>query len=127
MKIAEFEKSELSIRLADKMDKMERIWEMLSNRSIKPHLVCFKGFLIQKVEDVSERLRNAHFLTRFLVRIVCKTFYALIFAAIAYYLTRDTQDYYAEHNKLSSKQTDMEPPIYYKWAQFLIVWGVLLL
>ena len=127
MKIAEFEKSELSIRLADKMDKMERIWEMLSNRNINPHLIRLKGFLMKKVEDLSERLNNAHFLVKFLVRILCKVFYALIFAAVAYYLTRDTQDYYAEHNKLSSDQTDMEPPIYYKWAQFLIVWGVLLL
>ena len=31
MMIAKFEKSELSIRLADKMDKMDRTWALFSN------------------------------------------------------------------------------------------------
>ena len=127
--IEEFEKSELSIRLADKMDKMERTWEWLSirNINIKSYLKCVMQFLIEKVEDLLERVNNAHFFVGFLVKVLCKVFYALIVGIVAYFLTRETGDYYAEFDMLPYVQSNMPPPIYYKWAQFLIVWGVLLL
>ena len=127
--IEEFEKSELSIRLADKMDKMERTWEWLSirNINIKSYLKCVMQFLIQKVEDLLERVNDAHYLVGFLVKVLCKVFYALIVGIVAYFLTRETGDYYAEYDMLPYEQSNMVPPIYYKWAQFLIVWGILLL
>ena len=127
--IEEFEKSELSIRLADKMDKMERTWEWLSirNINIKSHLKCVMLFMIQKGEDLLERVNNAHYLVGFLVLVLCKVFYALIVGIVAYFLTRETGDYYAEFDMLPYVQSNMPPPIYYKWAQFLIVWGILLL
>ena len=129
LKIEEFEKSELSIRLADKMDKMERTWEWLSirNFNIKPYLSGVMLYLIWKMEDLVERVNNAHFLVEILVKVLCKVFYALIVGIVAYFLTRDTGDYYAEFDMLPYVQSNMPPPIYYKWAQFLIVWGVLLL
>ena len=127
--IEEFEKSELSIRLADMMDKMERTWEWLSirNINIKSYLNCVMLFMIQKVEDLLERVNNAHYLVGFLVNVLCKVFYAVIVGIVAYFLTRETGDYYAEFDMLPYEQSNMPPPIYYKWAQFLIVWGVLLL
>ena len=69
MKIEEFEKSELSIRLADKMDKIERTWEWLSIRdfNIKPYLNGVMHFLIWKMEDLLERVNNAHFWVEILV------------------------------------------------------------
>ena len=69
MKIEEFEKSELSIRLADKMDKMDRTWEWLSlrNFNIKPYLNFVMQFLIWKMEDLLERVNNAHFWVEILV------------------------------------------------------------
>ena len=118
MKIEEFEKSELSIRLADKMDKMERTWEWLSIRNFNP-----KRILIQKAEDFSERFNNAHFL----VKVLCKVFYVLIVGIVAYFLTRETGDFYAEFDMLPYVQSNMPPPIYYKWAQAIIVWAILLL
>ena len=127
--IEEFEKSELSIRLADKMDKMERTWQWLSTRNmnIKLYLIDVMLFLIQKVEDLLERVNNAHFLVEIMVKVLCKVFYALIVGIVAYFLTRETGDYYAEFDMLPYVQSNMPPPIYYKWAQFLIVWGILLL
>ena len=64
MKIEEFEKSELSIRLADKMDKMERTWEWLSirNFNIKPYHHSVMHAIIWKMEDLLDRVNNAHFL-----------------------------------------------------------------
>ena len=129
MMIEEFEKSELSIHLADMMDKMERTWEWLSirNINIKANLHSVMRSLITEVEDLLERVNNAHFLVEILVKVLCKVFYALIVGIVAYFLTRDTGDYYAEFDMLPYDQSNMPPPIYYKWAQFLIVWGVLLL
>ena len=127
--IEEFEKSELSIRLADKMDKMERTWEWLSirNINIKANLHSVMQFLILKMEDLLEGVNNAHFLVEILVKVLCKVFYAMIVGIVAYFLTRETGDYYAEFDMLPYVQSNMPPPIYYKWAQFLIVWGILLL
>ena len=129
MMIEEFEKSELSIRLADMMDKIERTWEWLSirNINIKSYMNCVMLFMIQKVEDMLERVNNAHYLVGFLVLVLYKVFYALIVGIVAYFLTRETGDYYAEFDMLHYDKSNMPPPIYYKWAQFLIVWGVLLL
>ena len=100
---------------------IERSW--LSTRNINPYLNCANKIIRKKAENLLERFNNAHFL----VRILYKVFYALIVGIVAYFLTRDTGDYYAEFDMLPYDQSNMPPPIYYKWAQFLIVWGVLLL
>ena len=103
------------------MDMIERTW--LSIRNINPYLNCANKILRKKAENLLERFNNAHFL----VRILYKVFYALIVGIVAYFLTRETGDYYAEFDMLPYDKSNMPPPIYYKWAQFLIVWGVLLL
>ena len=125
--IAKIEKSELSIRLADKMYKMERTWEWLTIRNFNITIISFTSFVFHKVEDLLERVNNAHCLVGFLVLVLYKVFYALIVGIVAYFLTRETGDYYAEFDMLPYVQSNMPPPIYNKWAQFLIVWGILLL
>ena len=115
--IEQFEKSELSIRLADKMDKMERTWEWSSYRNT----YRLKRYFSLKFRDLLECVTN-----RFVMRITCKFVYYLVIAFLAYIMTRDGE-YGAEENKLSTKQSDMEPPTFYKFVQAMIVFGIFLL
>ena len=115
--IEEFEKSELSIRLADKMDKMERTWEWSNYRNT----YRLKKIFSLKVRDLLECVTN-----RFVMRISCKFLYYLVIAILAYIMTRDGE-YDAEENKLSTKQADMETPTFYKFVQAMIVFGIFLL
>ena len=115
--IEEFEKSELSIRLADMMDKMERTWEWSSYRN-----TCrLKKIFSLKVRDLLECVTD-----RFVMRISCKFVYYLVIAILAYIMTRDGE-YDAEENKLSTIQADMEPPTFYKFVQAMIVFGIFLI
>ena len=115
MMIAKFEKSELSIRLADKMDKMDRTWEWFTNSSLR---MC-----IQKVIDLSGRVNGK---VIFMTRISCKVVYYLVIAIVAYITTRDQGDYYAESD-LATMETHAEPPFHYKLVWAIIVFLVLLM
>ena len=113
--ITKFERSELSIRIADKMDKMDRTWKWFTNLLLK--------MSIRKVIDLSERVNGP---VRFVIRISCKVVYYLVIATIAYITTRDQGDYYAESD-LATMETHAEPAFYYKFEWFLLVFFVLLM
>ena len=115
--IGKLEKSELSIRLADMMDKMERTWEWSSYRNT----YRLKRYFSLKFQDLLECVTNS-----FVMRISCKFLYYLVIAILAYIMTRDGE-YDAEENKLSTIQADMEPPTFYKFVQAMIVFGIFLL
>ena len=115
--IEQFEKSELSIRLADMMDKMERTWEWSSYRNT----YRLKRYLSLKFRDLLECVTN-----RSVMRISCKFLYYLVISILAYIMTRDGE-YDAEENKLSTIQADMEPPTFYKFVQAMIVFGIFLI
>ena len=65
--------------------------------------------------DLSERVNEKG---RFLIRISCKVVYYLLIASFAYYLTRETGDYYAPSNMVNTEILDIDPPFNYKihWA-----------
>ena len=113
--IAKLEKSELSIRLADKMDNMDRTWKWFTNLLLR--------MLIRKVIDLSERVNGK---VRFVIRISCQVVYYLVIAIVAYITTRDQGDYYAESD-LSTMETHGETAFYYKIEWFIIVFFVLLM
>ena len=119
IKIAEFEKSELSILLADKMDEMDRTWEWFKDRYQNRYFrIC-----IRKVIDLSERL-NGKF--KILIRISCKVAYNVVIAILAYTLTRDGGDYYEEFN-MFGHALHMEPTFFYKITWAYIVFLILLI
>lgn len=109
MMISKFEKSEISIRLADKMDRMDRTWELFKNHFVR---IC-----IRKVRYLSGRVENGT------VRIFRKFLYYLVILLSAFLVTRDdlTHDWVVEHFN-----TNMKVPEYSKNYQayltlFLIV------
>ena len=77
--IAKFEKSELSIRLAGKMDKMDRTWELFMNSFIR---IC-----VRKVRYLSGRVTNGK--VKFVIRIFRMFLYYLVILISAFLLTRD--------------------------------------
>ena len=115
MMIMKLEKSELSIRLADKMDNMDRTWKWFTNLLLR--------MLIRKVIDLSERVNGK---VRFVIRISCKVVYYLVIATIAYITTRDQGDYYAESD-LSTMETHLKPTFHYKFEWFILVFFVMLM
>ena len=97
MMIAKFEKSELSIRLADKMDKMDRTWALFSD--------SITSIFIRNLRYMTGRRRFKNGKFRFMMRISCRFFYYLIILASAFVLTRDdlTHDWF-----LDWRDTNME-------------------
>ena len=97
MMIAKLEKSELSIRLADKMDKMDRTWALFSD--------SITSIFIRNLRYMSGRRRFKNGKFRFMMRISCRFFYYLIILASAFLLTRDdlTHDWF-----LDWRDTNME-------------------
>ena len=94
--IAKFEKSELSIRLADKMDKLDRTWELITNSIIRIFIRNVRIFL-------SGRFRNET--VRFMSGVARRLFYYLVILASAFLLTRDD----LSHNwRLDWRDTNME-------------------
>ena len=89
MIITKCEKSELSIRLADKMDKMDRTWELVMNSIIK--------IFIQKVRYLSGRVTNEF--VRFVIRMSRRFLYYFVILISAFLLTRDdlTHDWVVDH------------------------------
>ena len=113
MMIAKFEKSKLSIRLAHKMDKMDRTWNWFTN-------ILLRMFR-RKVIDLSGRVDGK---IRMMMKISCKVVYHLVIAIVAYITTRDQGDYFAESD-LSNHETHEEQPFYFKLIWTLIVFLVL--
>ena len=114
--IEEFEKSELSIRLADMMDKMERTWEWLSIRNMPRFLIRVKG-LFKKVKEMSRHLTDQQ---RVLIQYNVKLAYYLVIAIIAYASTMEQTDYYMEENKLDY------PDLYVSFIYHLrLIWAIM--
>ena len=101
------------MRLADKMDKMDRTWKWFINPFFK---MCHR-----KILDLSERVNAT---VKIVMRISCKVFYHLVIATIAYITTRDQGDYFAESD-LSNMETHVTPSFRYKLVWALIVFLVM--
>ena len=80
MMIAKFEKSELSIRMAVKMDKIDRTWELFTNS-------ITRAFIRNVRVVLSGRFRNKK--VRFMSRVARRLFYYLVILVSALLLTRD--------------------------------------
>ena len=108
--IAKFEKLEISIRLANKMDNMDRTWKWFINPFFR---MCNGKDLLGFIN-----LENSK--VRFGISISCKVVYHLVIASVAYITTRDQGDFYAESD-LSNMETHVTPSFHYKlvWA-FLV-------
>ena len=119
--IAKFEKSGLSIRLADKMDNMDRTWRWFINPFFR---MCNRKVidLFGVWNDVNETYPDDK--VRIVVRISCKVVYYLVIAMVAYITTRDQGDYFAESD-LSNMETHYEPSFHYKLIWALVVFLVL--
>ena len=104
--ITKLEKSELSIRLANKMDNLDRTWKWFINLFFR---MCNKKVM-------------GHVNGKFgiVMRISCKVVYYLVIASVAYITTRDQGDYYAESD-LSSHETHVKPSFHYKLANAFVV------
>ena len=89
MIIAKFEKSDLSIHLAEKMDKMDRTWEWFMNIIIE--------IFVQKVRDLSGRVTNEK--VRFVIRMSRRILYYFVILVSCFLLTRDdlTHDWVIDH------------------------------
>ena len=96
MMITKFEKSELSISLADRMNKMDRNWEWFTNSVMR---VC-----INKIRYLSGRVTNEN--VRFVIRMSRRILYYLVILISAFLLTRDdlTHDWVGK----DWKDTNME-------------------
>ena len=114
--IEEFEKSELSIRLADKMYKMERTWEWLSVRNMPRFLIRVKG-LFKKVKEMSRHLTDQQ---RVLIQYNVKFAYYLVIAIIAYASTMEQSDYYMDENQLD--YPDLYVPFIY---HLRLIWAIM--
>ena len=113
--IAKLEKSELSIRLADKMDNLDRTWKWFTDLLLR---MC-----IRKAIELSGRVTQQ---VRIVMRISCKVVYYLVIAMVAYITTRDQGDYFAESD-LSNMETHVTPSFRYKLVWAFIVFGVLVM
>ena len=97
MMMRKLEKSELSIRLANKMDQIDRTWELFTNSIIR--------IFIQKIRFISGRRRFRDERVRFMAKMLCRFFYYLVILAFSFLLTRDdlTHDWH-----LDWRDTNME-------------------
>ena len=115
--ISKLEKSELSIRLANTMDNMDRTWRWFINLLFR---MCNR-----KVKDLFG-FWNDNGKFRFVMRISCKVVYYLVIAIVAYITTRDQGDYFAESD-LSNMETHVTPSFRYKLVWAFVVFGVLVM
>ena len=93
--ITKLEKSELSICLANKMDKMNRTWEWFTN--------CLIGICVKKIRDLSGLVTNET--VRFVIGISCRILYYQVILLSAFLLTRDD----LSHNwRIDWRDTNME-------------------
>ena len=115
--IGKLEKLETCIRLADKMDNMDRTWRWFINP--------FFRMCNSKVKDLFF-LMHATGKVRMVMRISCKVVYYLVIAMVAYITTRDQGDYYPESD-LSNMETHVTPSFRYKLVWAFVVFGVLVM
>ena len=115
MMITRLEKSELSIRLAEKMDNMDRAWEWFTNSLIR---IC-----IQKVRYLSGRVENE--MVRFHLRMAYRVLYYLTLLLTCWLLTRDnlTQSWFDHFGWRDVYMTYLVP----EWRKHVYVWLVLFL
>ena len=113
MMIAKLEKSELSIRLADKMDKMDRTWEWFTNSIIR--------IFIRKVRYLSGRVTNGK--VRFVIRMARSLVYYLVIFTSAYFLTMDdlTHDWVNEDFNTNMRAYEYSKHMQKYMSLFLIV------
>ena len=113
MMISKFEKSELSIRLADKMDNMDRTWELFTD-----HLT---RIFIGKVRYMSGLATNNSI--RFVIRIFCNILYYQVILLSAFFLTRDD----LSHNwRIDWRDTNMEVHEYRKhFEEYFVLFLIL--
>ena len=98
MVLTKFEKSEQSIRLSDKMDRMDRTWELFKNSIIRSFILNYFIFLIYYLLYTNEKLR-------FMIRMARRILYYFVILASAFLLTRDD----LSHNwRLDWRDTNME-------------------
>ena len=154
MIITKFEKSELSIHLADKMDNMDRTWKWFINpffEMCNRKVLDLFGFwnevdetypdstgeyqLAWKIrgynwyrhkERKDEFLKYVDGKVGIVVRISCKVLYYLVIAMVAYFTTRDQGDYFAEWD-LSNMETHVTPSFRYKLVWAFVVFGILIM
>ena len=99
--ITKLEKSELSICLANKMDKMNRTWEWFTN--------CLIRICVKKIRDLSVLVTNET--VRFVIGISCRILYYQVILLSAFLLTRDD----ITHNwRLDWRDTNMKVHEYRK-------------
>ena len=96
------------------MDEMDRTLEWFNN--------LFLRIFIRKFLDLSGRVNEKG---RFLIRISCKVVYYLVVASFAYYLTRETGDYYAPSNMVD--HGDIIPPFNYKFHFAIVVFLIFMI
>ena len=95
------------------MDKMDGTWERFKNPFLR---IC-----VGKLGDLSERVNGK---VRNVLRISCKFIYYLVIAILAYILTREGGDYYAEDSMID---TEIDPPFHYKFHFAIIVFLIFLI
>ena len=152
--IGKLEKLETCIRLADKMDNMDRTWRWFINpffrmcNSKVKDLFGFWNDVNETYPDSMEEYqlaaeirgydwyrhkdRENEFLLyatgkfRIVMRISCKVVYYLVIAMVAYITTRDQGDFFAESD-LSNMETHVTPSFRYKLVWAFVVFGVLIM
>ena len=123
--IGKLEKLETCIRLADKMDKMDRTWRWFINpffRMCNSKVKDLFGFWNDVNETYPDISATGKF--RIVMRISCKVVYYLVIAMVAYITTRDQGDFFAESD-LSNMETHVTPSFRYKLVWAFVVFGVL--
>ena len=95
------------------MDMMDRTLEQFQNR--------FLRIFILKVLYLSGRVNGKVYKV---LRISCKFVYYLVIAVLAYILTREGGDYYAEDSMLD---TEIDPPFQYKFHFAIVVFLIFLI
>ena len=152
--IGKLEKLETCIRLADKMDNMDRTWRWFINpffRMCNSKVKDLFGFWNDVNETYPDSMgeyqlaaeirgydwyrhkdRKNEFLLyatgkfRIVMRISCKVVYYLVIAMVAYITTRDQGDFFAESD-LSNMETHVTPSFRYKLVWAFVVFGVLIM
>ena len=100
------------------MDELDRTWERFKDNYQNRF---FRIFVLKHI-DWSEKFENANGNVKCVIRISCKVVHYLLIASLAYYLTRDGGNYYAESDIFdffNMLDPDVAPTFWYK-----IVWAI---
>lgn len=96
------------------MDKIERTWESFKNPFQNLSRICIR--IVFAVVDLYGRVNGTG---RYLMRTSCKVVYYLAVASLAYYLTRETGNYYARYDLGTAMDT--WPPFQYRFIWAIVV------